>query len=135
MCNFKGILIISLKMKNLLFLLVLLFGIQLTAQESHAQFSTPKDSLSFTHKNFELIKLPKFLENLEDNNKSYFSYFPIRKAFGNYNFKYTAEDVAYYLYVEQPLLKRLYPNYNYIGGHLADLNNNYTPDIINYKVK
>ncbi len=127
MCNFKGILIISVKMKNLLFLGVLLFGIQLTAQESLTRFSTPKDSLSFTHKNFKSIQLTKHLQNIGFGEQNDLYYFPIRETVSNYRFNYTANDVAQYLFVERPLLQRLNPNYNYLGGNLSDWNNDYIP--------
>ena len=126
MCNFKGILIISVKMKNLLFLGVLLFGIQLTAQESLTRFSTPKDSLSFTHKNFKSIQLTKHLQNIDFGEQNDLYYFPIRETVSNYRFKYTANDVAEYLFVERPLLRQMNPNYNYVGNQLSDPNNIYT---------
>ena len=126
MCNFKGILIISVTMKNLLFLGVLLFGIQLTAQESLTRFSTPKDSLSFTHKNFKSIQLTKHLQNIDFGEQNDLYYFPIRETVSNYRFNYTANDVAEYLFVERPLLRQMNPNYNYVGNQLSDPNNIYT---------
>ncbi len=126
MCNFKGILIISVKMKNLLFLGVLLFGIQLTAQERLTRFSTPKDSLNFIHKNFKPIQLTKHLQNIGYGEQNDLYYFPIRERVSNYRFKYTANDVAEYLFVERPLLRQMNPNYNYVGSQLSDPNYIYT---------
>jgi len=80
-------------------------------------------------------KPTKYLQNYYFQQNNYLSYYPIRKAVENYDFKYTANDVAHYLYVEKPLLKKLNPNYNYLGGYLSDFKNNYTPQPKDFQLK
>ena len=119
-------------MKNLYFLFILFFSFQIYAQNNPTVMSTNKDSLLVSSDKKSDIKINKFLQNIAFDTTEGTNYYPITKTVRNYRFKTTANDIAQYLYVERPLLKMLYPNYNYLGGHLADWNNNYTPDLISY---
>ncbi|SHI77807.1 hypothetical protein SAMN04488096_104220 [Mesonia phycicola] len=119
-------------MKNLYFLFILFFSFQIYAQNSSSIVNVSKDSLLVTVDKKPELKINKFLQNIAFDQINDTYHYPITTTVRNYSFKPTVKDIAQYLYVERPLLKMLYPNYNYLGGHLADWNNNYTPDLISY---
>jgi len=112
-----------------------LFAFNGFSQNKPAVNITNATSILYSNSAVSNTKPTKYLQNYYIQQNDYLSYYPIDEVFKNYDFKYTANDVAQYLYVEKPLLKKLNPNYNYFGGYLSDFKNNYTPQPKDFQPK